>query len=54
MGMRGILAYIPVDSLPPGRHVITVMPVPPAKLLTDTPALANAVWKKPYVIPFWK
>jgi hypothetical protein len=54
MGMRGILAYIPVDSLPPGRHVITVMPVPPAKLPTDSAALANAAWKKPYVIPFWK
>lgn len=53
-GLRGILAYIPVDSLPRGRHVITVMPAPPAELPTDSAALARAEWRKPYVIPFWK
>jgi hypothetical protein len=53
-GLRGVVAYIPVDSLPRGRHVITVMPVPPAELPTDSAALANAVWKQPFVIPFWR
>jgi hypothetical protein len=53
-GLRGILTYIAVDSLARGRHVITVMPVPPAVLPTDSVTLANAAWKKPYVIPFWK
>ncbi len=53
-GLRGILTYIPVDSLPRGRHVITVMPAPPGVLPTDSAALANAVWKQPWVIPFWR
>ena len=54
LGMRGILAYIPIDTLAAGRHVITVMPAPPERIPTDSTALANAAWKKPYVIPFWK
>ena len=53
-GLRGVIAYIPVDSLPRGRHVLTVMPVPPADIPRDSAALANAAWKQPYVIPFWK
>lgn len=53
-GLRGILAYIAIDSLASGRHVITVMPAQPAALPTDSAALAKAAWKKPYVIPFWK
>jgi hypothetical protein len=53
-GLRGIVTYIPVDSLARGRHVITVQQVPPAQLPTDSAALANAPWKRPYVIPFWR
>jgi hypothetical protein len=30
------------------------MPVPPPTLPTDSADLANALWKRPYVIPFWK
>jgi hypothetical protein len=51
-GLRGIVTYIPVDSLPRGRHVITVMPAPPAVLPKDT--TAAAAWRQPWVIPFWK
>lgn len=51
-GLRGIVTYIPVDSLPRGRHVITVMPAPPAVIPKDT--TAASVWKQPWVIPFWK
>jgi hypothetical protein len=29
------------------------LPVP-AELPKDSAALANAAWKQPYVIPFWK
>lgn len=53
-GLKGILAYLPADSLARGRHVITVMPVPPPKLPTDSTRLANAWWKQPYQIPFWR
>lgn len=53
-GLRGVVAYIPVDSLSRGRHVITVMPVPPEQIPTDSAALANALWKQPFVIPFWR
>jgi hypothetical protein len=53
-GLRGVVAYIAIDSLAPGRHVLTVMPVPPNELPTDSTALANAPWKQPWVIPFWK
>ena len=53
-GLRGVVAYIPIDSLPRGRHVLTVMPSPPERIPTDSAALANALWKQPYVIPFWK
>lgn len=53
-GLRGVVAYIAVDSLARGRHLLTVMPAPPAELPKDSAALANAAWKRPYVIPFWK
>lgn len=53
-GLKGMIAYLSVDSLARGRHVITVMPVPPVELPTDSTELANASWKKPLVIPFWK
>lgn len=53
-GLRGIVAYIGIDSLSRGRHVLTVMPIAPRVLPTDSAALANAPWKQPYVIPFWK
>jgi hypothetical protein len=54
MGLRGIIAYIPIDSVARGRHVLTVMPIPPTPIPTDSATLANAAWKQPYVIPFWK
>jgi hypothetical protein len=53
-GLRGIITYIPIDSLSRGRHVLRVLPAPPAELPTDSAALANAPWKRPYVIPFWR
>jgi hypothetical protein len=53
-GLKGMIAYIPIDSLARGRHVISLMPVPPAELPTDSTKLANASWKKPMVIPFWR
>jgi hypothetical protein len=53
-GLNGMLAYIPIDSLARGRHVITVMPMPPQRLPTDSAALATAAWKRPFVIPFWR
>jgi hypothetical protein len=53
-GLRGIVAYIAIDSLARGRHLLTVMPAPPAELPKDSAALANAAWQRPYVIPFWK
>ena len=46
-GMKGIIAYIPVDTLPRGRNVITVKPVPRPDDTRGTPP-------RPYVIPFWK
>jgi hypothetical protein len=46
-GIKGMLSYIPVDSLAHGRHVLSVMPAPP----DDTTKVA---WKKPYLIPFWR
>ncbi len=53
-GLKGMIAYIPVDSLPHGRHVISVLQVPPAELPTDSAALAKASWRQPLVIPFWR
>jgi hypothetical protein len=53
-GLRGVVAYIAIDSLAHGRHVLTVMPVPPTPIPTDSATLAKAAWKQPYVIPFWK
>ena len=52
--LKGVLAYLPATSLAPGRHVLTVMPMPPEKLPTNSAALARAAWKQPYVIPFWR
>ncbi len=51
-GIKGILAYIPVDSLPRGRHVIGVIPVPPPVPPKDSSAAA--AWKRPTLIPFWR
>jgi hypothetical protein len=50
-GTKGIIAYIRADTLPAGRNVITLMPVPPEVLPKDT---TNAAWNRPYVIWFWK
>jgi len=51
-GIKGVVAYIPVESLPPGRHVIGLMPTPPTPLPTDSAARED--WKRPTLIPFWK
>jgi hypothetical protein len=45
-GLRGVIAYIPVDGLPPGRHVLTVRRLP----RPDTP---DTPPDPPYEIPFW-
>jgi hypothetical protein len=51
-GAKGVLAYIPADSLARGRHTIGVVPVPPVELPTDS--TARAEWKRPLIIPFWR
>lgn len=53
-GIKGIVTYIPADSLARGRHVITLMNLPPSELPTDSTELANASWRKPMQIPFWR
>jgi hypothetical protein len=53
-GLKGVIAYIAVDSSSRGKHVLEVMPTPPATLPSDTAALRTAAWKRPYVIPFWR
>ena len=52
-GLKGVIAYIPVDSLH-GRHTLAVLPVPPEDLPKDTAVLRDPPWKKPIVIPFWR
>lgn len=47
-GIKGIIAYIPVDSLARGRHVLVVKPAP--RIDAGTPRTPP----RPYVIPFWK
>ena len=47
-GIKGILAYIPIDRLPPGQHEITVNQVSAQLPAPNVPPLA------PWVIPFWK
>ena len=53
-GLKGVITYIPAESLSRGRHVIGVLPVPPIRMPTDSVALRNAEWKKPTQIPFWR
>lgn len=45
-GIKGILTYIPVDSLARGQHQITVRPAPSPEPDAKTP--------DPWVIPFWR
>jgi hypothetical protein len=47
-GIKGVITYIPADSLTRGQHVITVRQVPTADASPTTPAPA------PWVIPFWR
>ena len=47
-GIKGIIAYIPTDSLPRGLNVLTVKPAP--RTGDDAPKTPP----RPYVIPFWK
>lgn len=50
-GERGILSYIPADSLAPGRHELTVaVTVDPA----DSAGIKGYTPPKPWVISFWK
>ena len=53
-GLKGVIAYIAVDSLAHGRHILGVVPMPPVQLPKDTAALRAAEWKKPTPIPFWR
>jgi hypothetical protein len=53
-GLKGVIAYIPLDSSAHGRHVLEVLPTPPVTLPTDTAQLRAATWKQPYMIPFWR
>ena len=53
-GLKGMLAYIPVDSLAHGRHVITLLSIAPRELPTDSAQRAKATWKQPILIPFWR
>lgn len=45
-GIKGIITYIPADSLTPGQHVIMVRQVPSADSTVALPA--------PVTIPFWR
>jgi len=47
-GIKGIITYIPADSLARGQHVITVRQPPPEEVTASTPAPG------PWVIPFWR
>jgi hypothetical protein len=47
-GIKGVITYIPADSLTKGQHVITVKQVPSADASPTTPE------PKPWVIPFWR
>ena len=47
-GIKGILTYIPADSLARGQHVITVRQVP------SPDAAPGAAAPTPWVIPFWR
>jgi hypothetical protein len=53
-GLKGVIAYIAIDSLAHGRHVLGVVPMPPVQLPKDTAVLRAAEWKKPTPIPFWR
>jgi hypothetical protein len=47
-GIKGVITYIPADSLARGQHVITVRQVPSPDASPAAPAPA------PWVIPFWR
>ena len=47
-GIKGVITYIPADSLTKGQHVITVKQVPAAD------ASPGTTEPKPWVIPFWR
>jgi hypothetical protein len=49
--LRGVVAYIPVASLPTGRNVLTVQPVPRAPPIIGG---RDPRPQTPYVIPFWR
>jgi hypothetical protein len=53
-GVKGVIAYIPLESALRGRHVLEVLPTPPPMLPPDSAAQRAAVWKHPYDIPFWR
>lgn len=47
-GIKGVITYIPADSLTRGQHLITVKQVPAPDASPTTPA------PPPWVIPFWR
>ena len=50
-GERGILSYIPADSLTAGRHELSVnITVDP----DDSAGVKGYIPPKPWVIPFWR
>ncbi len=54
-GLRGMQAMIPMAGVAPGRHVLTVVPVPSSRV-ADTPATQPGPPEspEPYWIPFWR
>jgi hypothetical protein len=50
-GVKGVIAYIPADSLTRGRHVLGVLPVPPPP---TSRSVNNPDGRKATEIPFWR
>ncbi len=50
-GRRGIVAYLPVEALPAGEHVLTVGRVPDLRPRSDGKPRPAA---RPWSIPFWR
>lgn len=46
--LRGLIYMVPVGTLPPGRHVLSVLPRPGPEAAEGEPP------PPPYVIPFWR
>jgi hypothetical protein len=51
-GVKGVIAYIPVDSAMRGKHMLQVTPTPSTRAPKDSATAASAA--QPLVIPFWR